>query len=116
VPIFLPLLDDFGVSPLFFGVMIAMNLHTSFLSPPVAMATFYLKGVAPKHVRLEDIFAGVMPFIYIVVMTMVLMYFVPEMVTWLPDTLYGGNVAADPATTMEAPPSGGFTEEEGIRE
>jgi tripartite ATP-independent transporter DctM subunit len=116
VPIFLPLLDDFGVSPLFFGVMIAMNLQTSFLSPPVAMATFYLKGVAPKHVRLEDIFAGVMPFIYIVVMTMVLMYFVPEMVTWLPDTLYGGNVAADPATTMEAPPSGGFTEEEGIRE
>jgi tripartite ATP-independent transporter DctM subunit len=116
VPIFLPLLDDFGVSPLFFGVMIAMNLQTSFLSPPVAMATFYLKGVAPKHVRLEDIFAGVMPFIYIVVMTMVLMYFVPEMVTWLPDTLYGGNVAADPATAMEAPPSGGFTEEEGIRE
>jgi tripartite ATP-independent transporter DctM subunit len=116
VPIFLPLLDDFGVSPLFFGVMIAMNLQTSFLSPPVAMATFYLKGVAPKHVRLEDIFAGVMPFIYIVVMTMVLMYFVPEMVTWLPDTLYGGNIAGDPAAAIEAPPSGGFTEEEGIRE
>jgi tripartite ATP-independent transporter DctM subunit len=116
VPIFLPLLDDFGVSPLFFGVMIAMNLQTSFLSPPVAMATFYLKGVAPKHVRLEDIFAGVMPFIYIVVMTMVLMYFVPEMVTWLPDTLYGGNIAGDPAAAIEAPPSGGFTEEEVIRE
>jgi tripartite ATP-independent transporter DctM subunit len=116
VPIFLPLLDDFGVSPLFFGVMIAMNLQTSFLSPPVAMATFYLKGVAPKHVRLEDIFAGVMPFIYIVVMTMVLMYFVPEMVTWLPDTLYGGNIAGDPAAAIEAPPSGGFAEEEVIRE
>ncbi|HEY8613746.1 MAG TPA: TRAP transporter large permease subunit [Roseomonas sp.] len=116
VPIFLPLLDDFGVSPLFFGVMIALNLQTSFLSPPVAMATFYLKGVAPKHVRLEDIFAGVMPFIYIVVATMVLMYFVPEMVTWLPETLYGGNITGDPALTVDAPPSGGFAEEEQIRQ
>ncbi|WP_338661564.1 TRAP transporter large permease subunit [Pararoseomonas sp. SCSIO 73927] len=116
VPIFLPLLDDFGISPLFFGVMIALNLQTSFLSPPVAMATFYLKGVAPKHVRLEDIFAGVMPFIYIVVATMVLMYLVPELVTWLPETLYGGDAPADPATSMEAPPSGGFTEEETLRE
>ena len=116
VPIFLPLLDDFGVSPLFFGVMIALNLQTSFLSPPVAMATFYLKGVAPKHVRLEDIFAGVMPFIYIVVATMVVMYFVPELVTWLPEKLYGGDTAGDPSLTMEAPPSGGFTEEETMRE
>jgi tripartite ATP-independent transporter DctM subunit len=116
VPIFLPLLDDFGVSPLFFGVMIALNLQTSFLSPPVAMATFYLKGVAPKHVRLEDIFAGVMPFIYIVVATMVVMYFVPELVTWLPETLYGGESAGDPGVSMEAPPSGGFTEEETMRE
>ncbi|MCR0983559.1 TRAP transporter large permease [Roseomonas populi] len=116
VPIFLPLLDDFGVSPLFFGVMIALNLQTSFLSPPVAMATFYLKGVAPKHVRLEDIFAGVMPFIYIVVATMVVMYFAPGLVTWLPETLYGGDAPADPGLSMEAPPSGGFTEEEVLRE
>ncbi|TPG46488.1 TRAP transporter large permease subunit [Roseomonas nepalensis] len=115
VPIFLPLLDDFGVSPLFFGVMIALNLQTSFLSPPVAMATFYLKGVAPKHVRLEDIFAGVMPFIYIVVATMVVMYFVPELVTWLPEKLYGGTVAAEPGLSLEAPPAGGFTEEETLR-
>src|SRR5687768_3690756 len=77
VPIFLPLLDDFGVDPIFFGVMIALNLQTSFLSPPVAMAPFYLKGVAPPSVRLEDIFKGVMPYIYIVVATMVLTYFVP---------------------------------------
>ncbi|MFC0385636.1 TRAP transporter large permease [Muricoccus vinaceus] len=116
VPIFLPLLDDFGVSPLFFGVMIALNLQTSFLSPPVAMATFYLKGVAPKHVRLEDIFAGVMPFIYIVVATMVVMYFVPELVTWLPEKLYGGTVAADPGLALEALPAGGFSEEEVMRE
>ncbi|MBP0444144.1 TRAP transporter large permease subunit [Roseomonas sp. SSH11] len=116
VPIFLPLLDDFGVSPLFFGVMIALNLQTSFLSPPVAMATFYLKGVAPKHVRLEEIFAGVMPFIYIVVATMVVMYVFPELVTWLPETLYGGQTVAEPGMSTEAPPSGGFAEEETLRE
>ena len=63
VPIFLPLLDHFGIDPLFFGILIALNIQTSFLSPPVAMAPFYLKGVAPKHVSINDIFAGVMPFI-----------------------------------------------------
>ncbi len=115
VPIFLPLLDDFGISPLFFGVMIALNLQTSFLSPPVAMATFYLKGVAPKWVRLEDIFAGVMPFIYIVVATMLMVYIFPGIVTWLPETLYGGVTAGDPAFGMEAPPAGGFQEEETVR-
>ncbi len=66
VPIFLPLLDHFGIDPLFFGILIALNIQTSFLSPPVAMAPFYLKGVAPKHVSINDIFAGVMPFIFIV--------------------------------------------------
>lgn len=111
VPIFLPLLDDFGVDPMFFGILIALNLQTSFLSPPVAMATFYLKGVAPRHVRLEDIFKGVMPFIYIVVFTMFLVYFFPGIVTWLPERLYGGEGAA-PAVQMDAPPTGGFQEEE----
>ncbi|MBL6082113.1 TRAP transporter large permease subunit [Belnapia sp. T18] len=111
VPIFLPLLDDFGVDPLFFGVMIALNLQTSFLSPPVAMAAFYLKGVAPKHVRLEQIFAGCMPFIYIVVMCMILVYVFPGLVTWLPEQLYGGAGDA-PTINMEAPPPGGFAEEE----
>jgi tripartite ATP-independent transporter DctM subunit len=111
VPIFLPLLDDFGVSPLFFGILIALNLQTSFLSPPVAMAAFYLKGVAPKHVRLEDIFAGCMPFIYIVVFTMMMVYFFPGIVTWLPDMLYGGE-AGPPAVQVDAPPPGGFVEEE----
>ncbi len=56
LPIFLPLLDDFGVDPIFFGVLVALNLQTSFLSPPVAMAPFYLKGVAPKHVTIDEIF------------------------------------------------------------
>jgi tripartite ATP-independent transporter DctM subunit len=115
VPIFLPLLDDFGVSPIFFGIMIALNLQTSFLSPPVAMAAFYLKGVAPPHVKLEDIFKGCMPFIYIVILCMVMVYVFPGLVTWLPETLYGG-VAADPAaaTMLDNPPVGGFQEVEEI--
>ncbi|MCW8087906.1 TRAP transporter large permease [Sabulicella glaciei] len=111
VPIFLPLLDNFGVDPLFFGVLIALNLQTSFLSPPVAMAAFYLKGVAPKHVRIEDIFRGCMPFIFIVVFTMLMVYIFPAIVTWLPETLYGGQ-SGPPAVQMDAPPSGGFQEEE----
>jgi tripartite ATP-independent transporter DctM subunit len=89
VPIFLPLLDHFGIDPLFFGLLIALNIQTSFLSPPVAMAPFYLKGVAPKHVSINDIFAGVMPFIFIVVFAMVLLYIFPGIGMWLPSYLYG---------------------------
>jgi tripartite ATP-independent transporter DctM subunit len=89
VPIFLPLLDHFGIDPLFFGILIALNIQTSFLSPPVAMAPFYLKGVAPKHVNINDIFAGVMPFIFIVVFAMVLLYVFPAIGMWLPSYLYG---------------------------
>jgi tripartite ATP-independent transporter DctM subunit len=111
VPIFLPLLDNFGIDPIFFGVLIGLNLQTSFLSPPVAMAAFYLKGVAPPSVKLEDIFAGCMPYIYIVIMTMVLIYVFPGAVTWLPEYLYGGD-GGPPAVSMEAPPVGGFVEEE----
>ena len=89
VPIFLPLLDHFGIDPLFFGLLIALNIQTSFLSPPVAMAPFYLKGVAPKHVSINDIFAGVMPFIVIVLFAMVLLYTFPGIGMWLPNYLYG---------------------------
>ncbi|MFN0042098.1 MAG: TRAP transporter large permease subunit [Alphaproteobacteria bacterium] len=88
VPIFLPLLKLFEIDPLFFGIMIALNLQTSFLSPPVAMAPFYLKGVAPKHVSINEIFAGVMPFIWIVVLAMGLLYAFPEIALWLPSVLY----------------------------
>ena len=91
VPIFLPLLEHFGIDPLFFGLLIALNIQTSFLSPPVAMAPFYLKGVAPKHVSINDIFAGVMPFIFIVVFAMVLLYTFPAIGLWLPEQLYGAN-------------------------
>ena len=85
LPIFLPMLKQFGIDPLFFGVMVALNLQTSFLSPPVAMAPFYLKGVAPPHVTINEIFSGVMPYIFIVVGFMVLMYIFPGMALWLPE-------------------------------
>jgi tripartite ATP-independent transporter DctM subunit len=88
LPIFLPLLDDFGVDPVFFGILVALNLQTSFLSPPVAMAPFYLKGVAPPHVSINQIFAGVAPFIYIVLAAMVLFYLFPGIGLWLPRYLY----------------------------
>ena len=114
VPIFLPLLDDLGVDPLFFGVLIALNLQTSFLSPPVAMAAFYLKGVAPRGVRLEDIFKGCMPFIYIVLFCMASVYAFPELVNWLPERLYGGG-GGEPPVAVDAPPEGGFQEEETVR-
>jgi tripartite ATP-independent transporter DctM subunit len=115
VPIFLPLLDDFGVDPLFFGVMVALNLQTSFLSPPVAMAAFYLKGVAPKHVRLEDIFKGCMPFIYIVLICMLAIYVFPGLVTWLPDQLYGSTPSVGTPIQLDAPPEGGFQEDEALK-
>ncbi len=89
VPIFLPLLDHFGIDPLFFGLLIALNIQTSFLSPPVAMAPFYLKGVAPAHVSINDIFSGVMPYIAIVVFAMAMLYMFPAIGMWLPSYLYG---------------------------
>ncbi|WP_187144366.1 TRAP transporter large permease [Microvirga massiliensis] len=88
VPIFLPLLDNFGVDPIFFGILIALNIQTSFLSPPVAMAPFYLKGVAPRHVNINDIFRGVMPFIFLVMVAMAIFYAFPQIGLWLPNMLY----------------------------
>lgn len=88
MPIFIPLLDDFGVDPLFFGLLVALNLQTAFLSPPVAMAAFYLKGVSPKHVTLNQIFAGMMPFMGIQVVAIVLLYLFPQIGLWLPAVLY----------------------------
>jgi tripartite ATP-independent transporter DctM subunit len=88
VPIFLPLLEHFGIDPLFFGLLIALNIQTSFLSPPVAMAPFYLKGVAPKNVTINEIFSGVMPFIVIVLIAMTLLYVFPEIGMWLPRQIY----------------------------
>lgn len=88
MPIFIPLLPHFGIDPLFFGLLVALNLQTAFLSPPVAMAAFYLKGVSPPHVTLNQIFAGMLPFMAIQVFAIVLLYMFPAIGMWLPDVLY----------------------------
>lgn len=88
VPIFLPLLNHFGIDPLFFGLLVALNLQAAFLSPPVAMAAFYLKGVAPPHVTLGQIFSGMMPFMLLQLLAMVLLYLFPAIGMWLPKVLY----------------------------
>ena len=88
MPIFIPLLDNFGVDPLFFGLLVALNLQTAFLSPPVAMAAFYLKGVSPPHVTLNQIFAGMLPFMGIQVIAIILLYQFPAIGLWLPQVLY----------------------------
>ncbi|MBI4290452.1 MAG: TRAP transporter large permease subunit, partial [Betaproteobacteria bacterium] len=88
MPIFIPLLPHFNIDPLFFGLLVALNLQTAFLSPPVAMAAFYLKGVAPPHVTLNQIFAGMLPFMGIQVVALALLYIFPGIGLWLPNVLY----------------------------
>ena len=88
-PIFIPLLSHFQIDPILFGTMVAVNLQAAFLSPPVAMSAFYLKGVSPKHVTLNQIFAGMMPYMIIVCICLVFMYIWPGMTLWLPEFLYG---------------------------
>ncbi|MEH2586220.1 TRAP transporter large permease [Bradyrhizobium sp. AZCC 1721] len=89
VPIFLPLLPQYGIDPIFFGILVALNTQTAFNTPPVAMAAFYLKGVAPPQVKLTDIFSGALPFVGLVFLTMALVYIFPEIALWLPSYLYG---------------------------
>jgi TRAP-type mannitol/chloroaromatic compound transport system permease large subunit len=89
VPIFLPLLKHFNIDPILWGTLVFVNLQAAFLSPPVAMSAFYLKGVSPKHVTLNQIFAGMMPYMMIVILCMVIMYLWPGMTLWLPNYLYG---------------------------
>ncbi len=89
VPIFLPLLPQYGIDPIFFGILVALNTQTAFNTPPVAMAAFYLKGVAPPQVKLTDIFSGALPFVGLVFLTMALVYIFPGIALWLPGYLYG---------------------------
>ncbi|MEP3637481.1 MAG: TRAP transporter large permease subunit [Paracoccaceae bacterium] len=89
VPIFLPLLDVFGVNPYFFAMLIALNLQTSFLTPPMAMSAYYLKGVLKNQIELMEIFRGIMPYLGIVILTMCLMYAFPGIALWFPDYLFG---------------------------
>ena len=89
VPIFLPLLKQFGVDPFFFGILIALNLQTSFLTPPMAMSAYYLKGIAPPHVQLVDIFRGCMPYLVMVLICMIMVYVFQPITYYLPDLIYG---------------------------
>jgi tripartite ATP-independent transporter DctM subunit len=89
VPIFLPLLKTFEIDPLLFGVMVAVNLQTAFLSPPVAMAAFYLKGISPPHVTLNQIYRGMYPFLAIQIVALFLTWYWPALTLWLPEYLYG---------------------------
>jgi len=90
VPIFLPLLKHFNIDPILWGTLVFVNLQAAFLSPPVAMSAFYLKGVSPPHVTLNQIFAGMMPYMLVVIVCMIIMYLWPGMTLWLPNYLYGG--------------------------
>ncbi len=90
MPIFIPLLSHFNINPLFFGLLVALNLQTAFLSPPVAMAAFYLKGVAPPHVSLNQIFIGMLPFMVIQVLAIFLLYLFPQIGLWVPSLVYKG--------------------------
>jgi len=89
VPIFLPMLDAFGVNPYFFAMLVALNLQTSFLTPPMAMAAYYLKGVVGDAIELIEIFKSIMPYLFIVIFTMVLMYNYPGIALFLPDYFFG---------------------------
>jgi TRAP-type mannitol/chloroaromatic compound transport system permease large subunit len=89
VPIFLPLLPHFNVDPMVFGILIALNLQTSVLTPPMAMSAYYLKGIAPASVELWTIFKGCFPFLAMVLITMVLVYVFPQLMFWLPNLIYG---------------------------
>ena len=85
---FFTIVEFFGVNPYFFAMLIALNLQTSFLTPPMAMSAYYLKGVQSRNVQLMEIFRGIMPFLGIVILAMVLMYMFPGIALWLPDTLF----------------------------
>ena len=89
VPIFLPMLDNFGINPYFFAMLVALNLQTSFLTPPMAMSAYYLKGVLGKMIELVEIFRGIIPYLSIVIFIMILMYQFPEIALWLPDVFFG---------------------------
>jgi len=89
IPIFLPLLDHYKIDPMFFGILVALNLQTSFLTPPMAMSAYYLKGIAPAYVQLWTIFKGCFPFLGMVFVSMFLVYVFPQLVYWLPNLMYG---------------------------
>ena len=89
VPIVGPVLLAMGLDPVWLGVMIAMNLQTSFLTPPFGFALFYLRGVAPPEVTTAQIYRGAMPFVALQLVALLILALIPELATWLPEKLYG---------------------------
>ena len=89
VPIVAPVILALGVDPVWLGILIAINLQTSFLTPPFGFALFYLRGVAPPEVATKSIYKGVIPFVCIQLFMLLMLALFPELVTWLPEKLYG---------------------------
>jgi tripartite ATP-independent transporter DctM subunit len=89
IPVVAPIILSMGVDPIWFAILIAINLQTSFLTPPFGFAIFYLKSVIPKDISTIDIYKGVLPFILIQLITMLLIIMVPEITTWLPNKIFG---------------------------
>jgi len=87
MPLFWPIAEAYKIDPIWFGILVAVNLQTAFLSPPVAMAAFYLKGVAPKGVLLSDIWWGMVPFMGLQILVLLSTYFFPQLALWLPNLL-----------------------------
>ena len=90
VPIVGPVLLAMGLDPVWLGIMIAINLQTSFLTPPFGFALFYLRGVAPPEISTRHIYKGVIPFVFIQILALIILAIFPELATWLPDKIYGG--------------------------
>jgi len=89
IPVVAPILLSMGIDPVWLGILIAINLQTSFLTPPFGFAIFYLKSVIPKDIQTVDIYKGVIPFIVIQIITIILIIIVPEITTWLPNKIFG---------------------------
>jgi len=88
VPIVAPIILALGVDPVWLGIMIAINLQTSFLTPPFGFALFYLRGVAPDSISTKSIYIGALPFVLIQLIVLILLAYFPAIVTWLPSNLY----------------------------
>ena len=89
VPVGAPVLLAMGIDPIWLGILIAINLQTSFLTPPFGFAIFYLKSVIPKEINTLEIYKGVIPFILIQVITIIIIVLYPELTTWLPNKIFG---------------------------
>ena len=89
IPVVAPILLSMGIDPIWLGILIAINLQTSFLTPPFGFAIFYLRSVMPKNIKTTEVYKGVIPFIFIQIITIILIVIFPEVTTWLPEKVFG---------------------------